>query len=78
MSDVSCPAETSHGMSFFERYLTIWVALCIVAGIVLGKLVPDLARTLDGMAISVNITDSQTVGVPLPAPFFGDRCPDPR
>ena len=25
------------GISFFERYLTIWVALCIVAGIALGS-----------------------------------------
>jgi arsenite transporter len=24
----------------FERYLTLWVALCIIAGIVLGRLIP--------------------------------------
>ena len=29
------------GMSTFERYLTLWVALCIVAGISLGHLLPD-------------------------------------
>ena len=28
------------GMSGFERYLTVWVGLSIVAGIVLGKLAP--------------------------------------
>lgn len=38
-------------LSFFERYLTLWVLLCIVAGIVLGKLAPGVARTLDGMAV---------------------------
>ena len=27
-------------MSIFERYLTLWVALCIVAGVPLGQLVP--------------------------------------
>ena len=27
-------------MSIFERYLTLWVALCIVAGIALGQLLP--------------------------------------
>ena len=27
-------------MGFFERYLTVWVALCIVAGIALGKVAP--------------------------------------
>ena len=40
--------------SIFERYLTVWVALSIVVGIALGKLLPDLAKTLDGVAISVN------------------------
>jgi len=27
-------------MSLFERYLTLWVALCIVAGVALGHLFP--------------------------------------
>ncbi|SEF90331.1 arsenite transporter, ACR3 family, partial [Jhaorihella thermophila] len=27
-------------MNAFERYLTLWVALCIVAGIVLGQMFP--------------------------------------
>ena len=27
----------------FERYLTVWVLLCIGAGILLGRLAPDLA-----------------------------------
>lgn len=38
-------------LSFFERYLTIWVALCIVAGIALGRLFPDVAVALDAMSI---------------------------
>ncbi len=38
-------------LSFFERYLTLWVLLCIVAGIVLGKLAPGVAQTLDSMSI---------------------------
>ncbi|MBM7457232.1 ACR3 family arsenite transporter [Oceanisphaera litoralis] len=29
-------------MGIFERYLTLWVALCILAGVVLGNLVPEL------------------------------------
>ena len=34
--------ETAHRGRFrvFERYLTLWVALCIVAGIVLGQAMP--------------------------------------
>ena len=40
-------------MGFFERYLTVWVVLCIGAGIVLGKLAPGVATFLDGLAIRV-------------------------
>ena len=34
-------------MSFFDRYLTLWVAICIVAGIALGKLLPIVPEILD-------------------------------
>ena len=30
------------GISFFERYLSLWVALCIVVGIALGHALPGL------------------------------------
>ena len=33
-------------MSLFERYLTVWVALCIVAGIALGHLFPGLFHAI--------------------------------
>lgn len=55
-------------MSSFERYLTVWVALCIVAGIVLGKVAPELAHTLDGMAIYVN--DAPVVSIPIALCLF--------
>lgn len=35
-------AATRPAMSPFERYLSLWVALCIVAGIALGAAIPDL------------------------------------
>ena len=38
----------------FERYLTAWVGLCILGGILLGKAAPQLARALDGMALYVD------------------------
>jgi len=40
--------------NIFERYLTVWVGLCIVGGIILGKVAPGLATKLDGMSICVN------------------------
>ncbi|PQA84175.1 arsenical-resistance protein [Limnohabitans sp. TS-CS-82] len=33
-------------MNFFERYLTAWVALCIVVGIALGQWIPDVFQTI--------------------------------
>ena len=33
-------------MSFFDRYLSIWVAICIVVGIAIGKLLPIVPETL--------------------------------
>ncbi len=39
-------------MSLFERYLTLWVGLCIVAGIALGSVAPAPFQALGGMAIA--------------------------
>ena len=40
----------------FERYLTAWVALCIIAGIVLGQLLPEPFQALGRMTVAeVNI-----------------------
>ncbi|WP_154900507.1 ACR3 family arsenite efflux transporter [Gimesia maris] len=55
-------------MSLFERYLTLWVGLCIVGGIVLGKVAPGIAQTLDGMAIYVN--DAPVVSIPIAVCLF--------
>ena len=43
-------------MNLFERWLTVWVALCIVAGVVLGQLLPAPFQVLGQMEIArVNI-----------------------
>jgi len=34
------------GISFFDRYLSLWVAICIIVGIALGKLIPVVPETL--------------------------------
>jgi len=39
-------------MNRFERYLTVWVGLCIVAGIILGKLFPAIFQTIARMEIA--------------------------
>ena len=35
------PTRSTGGLGTFERYLSVWVALCMAAGIGLGKLVPE-------------------------------------
>ncbi len=43
-------------MGLFERYLSVWVALCIVAGVLFGNLVPGLFQWFAAMEIAhVNI-----------------------
>jgi ACR3 family arsenite transporter len=39
-------------MSFFERYLTVWVALCIVAGIALGHIMPGVFQAIGAAEIA--------------------------
>ena len=56
------------GMSFFERFLSLWVALCILAGIALGKLAPGIATSLDSMAINVN--GAPVISIPIAACLF--------
>ena len=38
-------------LSVFEKYLTLWVSLCIAAGIMLGKIAPEVAIKLDSLSI---------------------------
>ena len=51
--------STPKRLAFFERYLTVWVGLCMVAGVALGKLAPELTGKLSswefGHGSQVNI-----------------------
>ncbi len=55
MSDARAPKR----LSYFERYLTLWVGLCMVAGVTLGKLLPgatDAIRKLEfGEGSQINV-----------------------
>jgi ACR3 family arsenite transporter len=68
MTSDACIKKESKGLGFFERYLTLWVLLCIVAGIVLGKVAPGLATSLDGMSIYVD--DAPVVSIPIAICLF--------
>ncbi len=55
-------------LNVFEKYLTVWVILCIIAGIGVGRAVPGVARYLDGVAIYVN--ESPVVSIPIAVCLF--------
>ena len=60
--------ERAGGLSIFERYLTLWVILCIGAGIALGRLAPGAASYLNDLAIRVN--GAPVVSIPIAVCLF--------
>lgn len=62
------PANERKMSNLFERYLTVWVGLCILGGILLGRIAPDLAQSLDRMSISVD--GAPVVSVPIAICLF--------
>ena len=48
--------QAAPAIGFFERYLTVWVGLCIVAGVLLGQLLPGFFQGVAALEIAeVNI-----------------------
>ena len=43
------PVKADGGLGTFERYLSVWVALCMVAGVVFRKLLPAAIASLRGI-----------------------------
>jgi len=69
MTDIeTTTSKPGKGLSVFERYLTVWVALCICGGIALGKIAPRVATFLDGLAIYVN--EAPVVSIPIAICLF--------
>ena len=44
--------KENQGISFFQRYLTLWVLLCMAAGVLIGHFVPAVPATLSKMEIA--------------------------
>ena len=68
MSSKACVTKGPQGLGFFERYLSLWVILCIAAGIVLGKFLPGFAKTLD--SFTINVGDAPVVSIPIAICLF--------
>lgn len=41
------PDKKIERISFFQKYLTIWVALCMIGGILIGKVLPAIPQYLN-------------------------------
>ena len=61
-------AQEERKLNVFEKYLTVWVLLCIAGGIILGKIAPGTAKFLDGLAIYVN--KAPVVSIPIAVCLF--------
>jgi ACR3 family arsenite transporter len=50
--ETTAKKASATGMGFFERYLTVWVFLCIVAGITLGHFIPGPFQMIGAMEVA--------------------------
>src|SRR4030042_3644890 len=41
--------DSEASLGFFEKYLTLWITICIVAGLLLGRILPQLGQYLDSL-----------------------------
>ncbi|MCX7703738.1 MAG: ACR3 family arsenite efflux transporter [Planctomycetota bacterium] len=55
-------------LNIFEKYLTVWVGGCIIAGILLGRVAPSVARFLD--KLSIYVKGAPVVSVPIAICLF--------
>ena len=59
ISTTTMPAVQPKRLAFFERYLTVWVLVCMVVGVAFGKLLPAVTSTLSklefGQGSQVNV-----------------------
>jgi ACR3 family arsenite transporter len=56
------------GLTIFEKYLSVWVILCIIVGVILGKMAPGVVTFLDG--ITINVGDAPVVSIPIAICLF--------
>jgi len=45
-------SNAAGGLGFFERYLSLWVAICIVAGVALGQYIPGVVKAIGAIELA--------------------------
>ncbi len=66
-ADTDCP-HPAKGLGFFEKYLTLWVILCIAVGIALGRVAPGVPAFLD--SLTVDVGGAPVVSLPIAVCLF--------
>ncbi len=68
MAAKACITKQPQGLAFFEKYLPVWIILCIIAGILLGRSAPEVSLYLD--SLSINVNGVPIVSIPMAIAFF--------
>jgi ACR3 family arsenite transporter len=72
--------QRAAALGVFERYLTVWVGICIVAGVALGQVFPAATKSIGALEVSrVNLPVGVLIWVmiiPISAPWLrsGSIC----
>jgi arsenite transporter len=51
MMSTAAPARARKGLSFLDRYLTVWIFLAMALGVAIGTLIPGFSRLLDSISV---------------------------
>ncbi len=65
-ADTLSVPQAERKLNPFECYLSLWVALCMVVGITVGKLLPSLTDSLRRMEFGAG----STINTPIAVPFW--------
>ncbi len=59
------PVPVTKRLAFFERYLTLWVLVCMVVGVAFGKLLPGVTAALSKLEFGQGSQVNVPIGVLL-------------
>src|SRR5512136_1761706 len=62
---IAAPVAEPKRLAFFDRYLTVWVFLCMVVGVVLGKALPGVTAALSKLEFGQGSQVNVPIGVLL-------------
>jgi ACR3 family arsenite transporter len=49
MSHEEKPLKKEAGLGIFEKYLTLWIAICIAVGLLVGRFLPEFGQFMDSL-----------------------------